>query len=94
MKLIWSPEALDDVADVRSYISLDNPEAARTVTQRIMTLVGQLLLIPNLGRPGRVKGTRELVVSGTRFIVPYRITVDRIEILRVYHAARRWPYVI
>lgn len=61
------------------------------VIQRIMALVDQLPLIPNLGRSGRVKGTRELVVSGTPFIVPYRIAADGIEVLRVYHAARRWP---
>ncbi len=91
MKLNWSPEALDDLADVRSYIAQVTPEAARTVIQRIMKLVDQLPFIPNLGRAGRVKGRRELVVSGTPFIVPYRITTDRIEILRLYHAARRWP---
>ena len=59
-----------------------------------MTLVDQLPFKPNLGRSERVKGTREAVLSGTPFVVPYRITADRIEILRVYHAARRWPPVL
>jgi len=46
---------------------------------------------PGMGRPGRVPGTRELVVQGTQFIVPYRLQGNALEILRVYHGARRWP---
>ena len=44
-----------------------------------------------MGRPGRVPGTRELVVPGTRYLVPYRVTGDTLQILRVYHGARNWP---
>jgi toxin ParE1/3/4 len=46
---------------------------------------------PYLGRPGRVANTRELVVTSTPFIVAYRVVSDRIEILAVFHGARRWP---
>ena len=48
---------------------------------------------PALGHPGRLPGTRELVVSGTPYIVPYRVSgrPERVEILRVFHAARRLP---
>jgi toxin ParE1/3/4 len=46
---------------------------------------------PHMGRPGRVPGTRELVVTRTPYIVPYRVRGDTLEILRVYHGARRWP---
>lgn len=50
-----------------------------------------LLAYPNLGRQGRVRGTRELVVLGTPFVIPYRVKEGRIEILAVLHGARRWP---
>jgi len=58
---------------------------------RIREAVDQLSLYPFLGRSGRVAGTRELIVAGTPFIVPYRIRDDVVEILSVLHAARRWP---
>jgi toxin ParE1/3/4 len=46
---------------------------------------------PNRGRAGRIAGTRELVVSGTPYIVAYRVASDRTIVLRILHAARRWP---
>ena len=54
-------------------------------------LVEQLVTHPALGRPGRVAGTRELVVIGTPYLIPYRIRDKSLEILRVFHAARKWP---
>jgi len=53
--------------------------------------VGLLKKNPALGRAGRVAGTRELVVAGTPYVVPYRVRGEAVEILRVFHAARRWP---
>jgi toxin ParE1/3/4 len=47
--------------------------------------------MPHRGRPGRWPGTRELVIPRTPYIVPYRVQGDLIEILRVFHGARRWP---
>lgn len=92
MNIIWSPEALQDLADVRDYISQSNPSAAKGVVARILSLVSeQLPANPKSGRPGRVAGTRELFVSRTPFVIPYRIRGDRVEILRVYHASRLWP---
>lgn len=92
MTLLWSPEALQDLKDIRAYISQDNPTAAKTVVARIVTLVReQLPTNPKIGRLGRVAGTRELVISNTPFVVPYRVRDENIDILRVYHAARMWP---
>lgn len=65
--------------------------AARRIVARIRSAVEHLRAHPKLGRPGRVAGTRELVVSDTPFIVPYRVRESGIEILTVLHAARRWP---
>ena len=46
---------------------------------------------PALGRPGRVEGTRELIIAGTPYIVPYRVRGDTVEIITVLHSAQRWP---
>ena len=92
MKLIWSPEALQDLSDIRAFIAQDDPEAAKAIVARIVALLqDQLPRNPESGRAGRVAGTRELVVSGTPFVVPYRVRKPEIDILRVYHAARMWP---
>jgi toxin ParE1/3/4 len=76
---------------VRSYIAKDNPAAARRIALRIVEAVEQLPDNPHVGRPGRVPGTRELVIVRTPYIVPYRVHRNALEILRVYHGARRWP---
>lgn len=92
MRIVWAPQALGDLHDVHAYIAQDDPDAAKAVVERIISLVeSRLSATPHMGRPGRVEGTRELVVAGTPFIVPYRVRARTIEILRVYHASRRWP---
>jgi toxin ParE1/3/4 len=92
MTILWSPEAIEDLTSLQAYIAKDDPAAARGVVLQIMHGIEQLLPDnPQMGRPGRVPGTRELVISKTPFIVPYRLQRNIIEILRVYHGARRWP---
>lgn len=92
MTLIWSPEALRDLSDIRAFISQDDPNAAKIIVTRIVRLVSeQLPDNPELGRPGRVSNTHELIISNTPFVVPYRIRGEHIDILRVYHSARMWP---
>tara|TARA_R110000787_G_scaffold75747_11_gene167500 strand:+ start:1100 stop:1387 length:288 start_codon:yes stop_codon:yes gene_type:complete len=92
MALLWSPEALQDLTDIRAYIAQDDPHAAKVVVERIVRLVAeQVPDNPEIGRPGRVAGTRELVITRTPFVVPYRVREGAIDILRVYHAARMWP---
>ncbi len=90
MNILWSPEAVEDLTSLRSYIAEDDPAAARKVVLHIMHSIQQLLPDnPQMGRPGRVPGTRELVISKTPFIMPYRLQRNLIQILRVYHGARR-----
>jgi len=91
LKIAWTQLALKDLNQVWDYIGADQPKAAEGVMESIAKAVESLLSYPNLGRPGRVKGTRELVVVGTPFIVPYRIKKERIEVLAVIHGSRRWP---
>ena len=82
---------MDDLEDIAGYISEDNPDAARRIVSRLWMAVRTLAEQPEIGRPGRVHGTRELVVADTPFIVPYRLVGSEIQILRVLHGARDWP---
>jgi addiction module RelE/StbE family toxin len=91
IRIKWLDLAVDDLDDIAGYISQDNPEAARRTVRRLWTAVKSLAEQPEMGRPGRVHGTRELVVSDTPFVVPYRVVGSEIEILRVLHGARDWP---
>lgn len=76
---------------LRQYIAKDKPSAANRVAKRILSTVNLLAEQPNMGRPGRVSGTRELIVSSTPYLIPYRVKNSRIEILRVLHVAMQWP---
>jgi toxin ParE1/3/4 len=89
---IWSPEAIEDLAALRAYIEQDDKAAALRVALHIVQNVETLLPNnPEMGRPGRVPGTRELVIPKTPFVVPYRVVGTTIQILRVFHGRRRWP---
>ena len=87
----WLRRALENLDDEAAYIARDDPHAAARTVERIATSIERLAAHPVSGRPGRVPGTRELVVSGTLYIVPYRVRGETVEILRVFHGARRWP---
>ena len=93
MQVKWLAEALRNIDDEAEHISLDRPAAARAVVRCIYDATNLLRDNPALGRPGRINGTRELVVPGTRYIIPYRVRprLNRIEILRVFHTSRRPP---
>lgn len=91
MRLRWLRKALRNLDDEASHIAADSPAAARVVVQRVLDAVALLPEQPGMGRPGRVPGTRELVVLKTRYIVPYRVRGQIIEILRVFHSSRRLP---
>ena len=91
MHVRWLRTALRNLDEEASFIATEDPDAARLVVARVLEAVATLAEQPAMGRPGRVPGTRELVVPRTRYIVPYRVRRDRIEILRVFHTSRRLP---
>jgi toxin ParE1/3/4 len=92
MNIVWSPEAIEDLVSLRAYIAEDNPVAARRLVLRIIQVIELVLPDnPHSGRPGRVPGTRELIIPRTPYVVPYRVQRDTLQILRIYHSARRWP---
>lgn len=91
MQIKWLRTALRNLDDEATYIAQDDPAAARLVVARVLDAVAQLADQPGLGRPGRVPGTRELVVLKTRYLVPYRVQGNTVEVLRVFHTSRRLP---
>lgn len=92
MRVKWLRSALANLNSEAEYVSQDNPGAAAHMVTKIIQAVGNLRRFPGSGRPGRVPGTRELVVSGTPYIIPYRVRGDTVVVLRVFHAARKWPH--
>lgn len=91
MRLEWLRTALTNLSDEADYIAQENPQAAQKFVSEVMASVRNLTQYPHLGRAGRVFGTRELVVSGYPYIIPYRVMNETVEILRVFHTARKWP---
>lgn len=80
-----------DLHSIEAYIQPENPYAAVSVIARILETIEFLADHPYMGRIGRVLHTREWVITGTPFIVVYQIRHKTILILRVLHAARKWP---
>jgi len=91
MRLKWTNQAINDLVSVRRYIEKDKPGAARQIVRKITSSAEMLPAHPAMGRPGRVAHTRELIVMGTPYILPYRVKRKSVEIVRVLHGAMKWP---
>lgn len=93
MQVKWLSKALQNLDDEADYVAKEDPTAAKLVVQRIFDSVNLLPSNPAMGNPGRIHGTRELVVPKTRYIISYHVRprLNRIEILRVFHTSRRSP---
>jgi addiction module RelE/StbE family toxin len=91
MQIVWAEAARLDIAVIRAHIGAENPRAAERQVRLVINAIARLLDFPQLGRIGRIEGTRELVVSRTPYLVAYRLAGNRIEILRVLHGRQRWP---
>jgi toxin ParE1/3/4 len=91
MRIKWHRKARQDLRNIRVYIAEDNPKAAANAAATILQAVELLPENSAIGRPGRVIDTRELVVAGTPYLVPYRVMGDVVVILRVLHGAQKWP---
>lgn len=90
-RIRWLRTALKNLDDEAVYVAQDGPQAAVALVKRVLNMVDALAEHPAVGRPGRVPGTRELIITGTPYLIPYRVKGKSIEILRVFHAPRRWP---
>jgi len=79
MKVVWSPRAIRHLIALRAHIARDSEQNAALVAARILHAVDLLATQPAMGRPGRVTGTRELVIPDTGYIIPYRVRGGRLE---------------
>ena len=91
MRVVWTLQAQKNLLLVRHHIENDNRKAAARIANRLRMAAQRLAIHTESGRPGRVDSTRELVVPGTPYILPYRVRKDRVEILSVIHGAQKWP---
>jgi toxin ParE1/3/4 len=90
--IAWTEQAVRQLEQAHDYIALTNSEdVAAEVALRIITAVEQLTAFPLSGRPGRVSGTRELVIPNTPFLAAYAVGEKGPVILAIYHGAQRWP---
>lgn len=86
--IVWARSAVNDLEALRTIAEVDPRSRA---ARRVIAAVSRLETTTHLGRPGRVKGTRELVLVDVPYIVAYRVVAGMVEVLRVLHTARRWP---
>ena len=91
MRLLRRDSYAEDLERIAEHIARDKPGAALAMWDEIESKVERLREFPNSGRPGRLKGTRELVVPRTPFIVVYRVAKTHVELIHVLHGAQKWP---
>ena len=91
MRVRWTKEALGQLRDARLYIAENHPKAAKRIAEALRESANQLGSHPRMGRPGRVEGTRELVISKTPYLLVYAVLKDEVAILTVLHGAQEYP---
>jgi addiction module RelE/StbE family toxin len=91
VKIVWSRRAIRHLAALREYVAENSPQNAAEVAARIVETVELLVTQPQIGRLGRIAGTRELIVPDTPYLLPYRIRSQRLEIIAVLHGRQKWP---
>ena len=90
MNLIWSPQSIEDRKQIYAFIAEDNPRAADELDELFKNQAKQLLTFPEMGKPGRVATTRELVAH-KYYILVYACTGNTVAILTVLHTSRKYP---
>ena len=91
MRIDWLLQARRNLEQEADYLASKNPDAAHDMLQTIHSAICLLARQPGIGRPGRVPGTRELVIQGYPYLVPYRVRGETVEVLRVFHTSRKPP---
>jgi toxin ParE1/3/4 len=93
MRVRWTTDAADDLERICDYIAERRPDAARRVAQSVVERIGTLKTFPNLGRDGRVQGTREITFPPLPFVAIYEVLEKQGEVwvLRLLHGAQQWP---
>lgn len=87
---VWTETALAELTEIRQYVALDSEIKASEVALRIVMATELLCKSPQIGKLGRVPGTREFLVPRTKYILVYRVEAERIEVIAVFRGARNW----
>jgi len=92
MRVVWTEPAEEDRERIIFFIAQDNPQAALEMDDLFTDAAESLAAFPVRARPGRVSGTRELVVH-RNYILVYGCdeAIGTIYIKAVLHASRQWP---
>ncbi|MBV8536651.1 MAG: type II toxin-antitoxin system RelE/ParE family toxin [Alphaproteobacteria bacterium] len=89
MDIAFSPEALADLSSIRTFIGTDDPTVGLEGVAEILRRADRLRDMPSIGRPGRVPGTRELILPP--YILIYTVLANRMWVVRILHGAQDWP---
>ncbi|OMG71389.1 type II toxin-antitoxin system RelE/ParE family toxin [Burkholderia ubonensis] len=90
MTIEWTSTALLNLADILDRVTEESPQGAASLSAEIQSKTARIESNPNLYRAGRVRGTRECVVT-ENYLMVYRITPDAVQILNVLHTRQQWP---
>jgi len=88
MQVVLAAPAERDLTSIIDYIALDNPPAAEKVFRSIEAALRRLPDFPELGRSGRLPGTREVRVSSLPYLIVYGATADCVTVFAIFHIAR------
>lgn len=87
MKVIWTAAARSDRRSIIAYLGELNPAAAIRIQEGLVLATDNLATFPYRGRPGLVRGTRELVARPP-YVVIYEVEESLVRVLRIWHAAQ------
>jgi toxin ParE1/3/4 len=90
VRVIWTPQALQDRTDIWNHIQADNAQAASRMDELFSQAAAHLCNHPKLGKPGKIQGTRELIPHENYRLV-YEISNETVWLLTLIHVARQWP---
>ena len=93
MRIRWLGKAIQNLDAEAEFLAQDSPAAGAEMFAQVWAKVHALADFPALGRPGRVPGTRELIIERYQLLVPYRVLGDELHVLRVFHSRRKPPQV-
>ncbi|MBI3517408.1 MAG: type II toxin-antitoxin system RelE/ParE family toxin [Proteobacteria bacterium] len=87
-RVVVAEPAARDLDDIIAFIALDDRRAAEAVYRAIVATTGRLAEFPDIGRAGRLPGTREFPVTNLPYVIVYAVGAEAVTILAVFHAAR------
>ena len=91
MRIRWTPPAVADLESINTYLKEHHPQYREQTMRKLYTRIRDLKTAPNVGRPGRVEGTREIFFPPMPYVAVYRVHAESIEVWRIYHTAQNRP---